>query len=141
MWIFTRDGFFSIVRHRDDPGSFLVRARVREDLERAFGGAGCDQCDGGKTDFAALLGKPCPSCGIQELADADYRFRGSVSELRVRNYLTNAVTDIDYETNVKGNLDQGEPDRHRAMMNVWDAMYDVQINRAVQERDRSTGKR
>jgi hypothetical protein len=33
MWLFTTIGFFSVVAHRDDPGTILIRARVREDLD------------------------------------------------------------------------------------------------------------
>ena len=33
MWLFTSIGFFTAVEHPDDPGTILVRAREREDLE------------------------------------------------------------------------------------------------------------
>lgn len=32
MWLFTTDGFYSVVEHRDKPGTLLVRAREREHL-------------------------------------------------------------------------------------------------------------
>lgn len=34
MWIFTRQGFASVVQDRDDEHMVIVRARVREDLAR-----------------------------------------------------------------------------------------------------------
>ena len=34
MWRFTTDGFYSAVAQRDDPGTVIVRSRVREDAER-----------------------------------------------------------------------------------------------------------
>jgi len=34
MWIFTQDGFLSVVPHRDDTKRLPVRARIREDLGR-----------------------------------------------------------------------------------------------------------
>jgi hypothetical protein len=34
MWMITTIGFFSVVQDHDDPDRLLVRARVREDLER-----------------------------------------------------------------------------------------------------------
>ena len=33
MWLFTTQGFYSVVAHRRDPDRLLVRARAREDLE------------------------------------------------------------------------------------------------------------
>src|SRR5436190_2792927 len=33
MWLFTTQGFYSVVAHRRDPDRLLVRARAREDLD------------------------------------------------------------------------------------------------------------
>jgi len=33
MWLFTKDGFYSAVAHRDDPDLLVVRARSRIDLQ------------------------------------------------------------------------------------------------------------
>ena len=33
MWLYTTIGFFSVVAHRDDPRTILIRARSREDLD------------------------------------------------------------------------------------------------------------
>ena len=37
MWLMTKSGFFSVVEHRDDQGTVLIRARCREDLENLVG--------------------------------------------------------------------------------------------------------
>lgn len=33
MWVFTKQGFYSVVAHPNDPDRLLVRARRREDLQ------------------------------------------------------------------------------------------------------------
>ena len=33
MWLHTTIGFFCVVAHRDDPGTILIRARTRKDLD------------------------------------------------------------------------------------------------------------
>jgi hypothetical protein len=112
MWVFTKDGFFSIVRHREYRDLMMVRARVREDLERAF------PQWAGEGDLHII-----------EDDDADYRFRVILPEARVRQYLDEAVTSIDYTTGVKDQIDQGDPDRHSALYDVWQAFYDFQTER------------
>ena len=37
MWIFTTQGFYSAVEHREDPDRLIVRARTREDIEALRG--------------------------------------------------------------------------------------------------------
>lgn len=98
MWIFTRHGFFSIVEHKANPGLLMVRARIREDLEDAFGEA-----------------------DIIETADSgDYRFRKSMPRQVVADYLGQEAFEIDY-TSVKDEIDKDEPRRHRMLYDVWDA--------------------
>jgi hypothetical protein len=36
MWFFTKNSFISIVQHREQPDTVLVRARVKKHLERLF---------------------------------------------------------------------------------------------------------
>ena len=33
MWVMTTQGFYSVVAHRDEPDSVIVRARTSEDIE------------------------------------------------------------------------------------------------------------
>lgn len=46
MWIFTKDGFFSAVEHRDNSDLLMIRARCREDIERLAECLGADAADG-----------------------------------------------------------------------------------------------
>ena len=57
MWLFCKSGFFSAVRHWDDPGTIHLRARFRGDLERLCAAHGLD------------------ARAIAETPEGDYRFR------------------------------------------------------------------
>lgn len=109
MWIFTKDGFFSVTYNkRDDDGTLMVRARVREDLERV----------------RLLLGLDAE---VIESKRSDYRYRLIMSRGAWEIYVSQAVRDIDY-TNVKDTLApmKTDPERHRAMLKCWSAMYALQ---------------
>lgn len=112
MWIFTRDGFYSAVQHNEKSDLLQVRARRRDDLER----------------LAAALGyRDAP---IIEMREADYRWRLNVDRDDFAGYMVEAVHDIDYETNVKGTLSRNDSSRSHAMMDVWGAMYRMQVDEA-----------
>jgi hypothetical protein len=105
MWIFTKDGFFSIVKHKDNSAYLMVKSRVREDLVDAFG----------------------PD-DIKELAGSDYRFRKTVPRAVVADYLKRETYQLDYES-VKDNIDKGEDDRHKMLYSVWAAHMALQRGR------------
>jgi hypothetical protein len=73
MWICLNDAFFSVVAHRDKPNVLLVRARNREHLEKYF-----------------------PGELINELHDADYRYRVEVYRRRFAAMIATKIDDIDY---------------------------------------------
>jgi len=108
MWLFTVDGFFSVVKDsycgEDD---LMVRARAREDLERF-----CDR-------MAIDPG------GILELPNADYRFRIKVHRGRWVAYAGCMAYEIDY-SNFKNTFN--DHPRHRAYMECWQALHDWQKN-------------
>lgn len=115
MWIFTRDGFFSTTTDkRTDGANVMVRARVREDLERLV-----KAIDGPTLEPLELE--------ILESKRADYRYRVVMPRGHWVAYVANAAMDIDY-TNVKDTLapTKTDPVRHGAMMKVWSAMYALQ---------------
>jgi len=109
MWIFTKDGFFSIVKHKDNSAYLMVKSRVREDLVDAFG----------------------PD-DIKELAGSDYRFRKTVPRAVVADYLKREAYELDYES-VKDNIDKGEDDRHKMLYAVWAAHFRLQQDRYQDE--------
>ncbi len=59
MWIFSTQGFYSAVEHREDPERIIVRCRTREDLE--------------------ALREQIPGLEPFEDPAADYRWRAIVS--------------------------------------------------------------
>lgn len=67
MWLITKHGFLSIVRHRDDMHRLIVRGRAKEDVQYA----------------ASLYDEACRWCNeperaptfVTETPSADYRYR------------------------------------------------------------------
>jgi len=103
MWIFTKDGFFSVVQDRDDETVVLVRARRRADLENIL--------------------KPEELPGIQDTPGADYGFRIFMDRKRWTSYAAAAASRIDY-SNFKGAIEDDE--LHDFMMAVWTVARDYQ---------------
>lgn len=81
MWIFSSFGFFSIVRDRNNPAHYMVRARER-------------------TDLAVLKSTLKPegfkSGPIIETLDADYPFRIIVTKPSLEVLLVKHANSIDY---------------------------------------------
>jgi hypothetical protein len=100
MWLFTVDGFLSIVDKDCEPHQLLVRARVRGDIERAF-----------------------PDARVTETRKADYRYRAVINRNALANYLRRQVQTLDYG-NFKNVID--DHDRHETYMQVWSAMHRMQ---------------
>jgi hypothetical protein len=101
MWLFTTDGFFSVVSKGCRKDQLMVRARVKVDLQRAFPGA-------------KITTSPPP---------ADYRFRVVVTRKAVTALLARTVEKLNY-ANFKDTVKDGA--RHEAYMRVWNAMYALQ---------------
>jgi hypothetical protein len=101
IWIVTQTGFVSIVRHRDQPSTLLVRARDRESL-RAFCARAAVKED-----------------TISELADADYRYRVECGDVELVRYVESSVQDLDYG-NFKDRVTQTRGQRwHEVLLTVW----------------------
>ena len=115
MWVFNKDGFFSVVQHRDDPDSVVVRARVREDLMRACERMGVNGCE-------------------RTLRNADYGFRVTVPRAVWVAYMRFTATDLLDYMNFKAAV-HGEPDRDKALLRVWQAMSDLQEGRIFDKLD------
>jgi hypothetical protein len=99
MWVFLNNAFFSIVQHREDDEMVVVRARVKGDLERAFG----EQHE------------------VVELGGSDYRFRMFLNKEYVSDVMKQKVLDIDYD-NFKGSIRKQDYDRKHYYYNVWSVM-------------------
>lgn len=128
MWLFTKQGFTSIVQYKasKDPNKngghyklamenphtdyVLVRARIKADLEAIETKSGLD-------------------LHIQTDPGADYAHRGLVSKEEWKSYLCMAVDDIDYDSHFKEVTRDNAPNvsgRYSAMMSVWSAFAKLQ---------------
>ena len=97
MWIFLSDAMLSIVADRDNKQNFLVRARLRGDLEHAFG-----------SDIM-----------VTELDWSDYAYRASIPRKRVQKTISRrlgAITYDNFKNSVKDTI------KHMLYMSVWSVM-------------------
>ena len=109
MWLFTRFGFYSIVR-KDD--GIHVRGRVRKDLENLKQAA---KLDGDILDWR----RPKPGG-----AKADYPYRIILTDnADLRKVMRLLADTLDYD-NFKGKIegDPGQQERGTAYFEVWDLM-------------------
>ncbi|MEJ5365405.1 MAG: hypothetical protein WHS86_09910 [Desulfosoma sp.] len=123
MWIFTEDGFLSVVRHRHFPDRLLVRARVREDLVRFC--------------RAAAI----PEDGILESGRYDYRFRVEVPEEVFIRSMVQTIKMLDYD-NFKNRACHNPDDppavrreRASAYHGVWHQLWELQRSAARERRE------
>lgn len=128
MWIFTPIGFYSVVEHREDPGSVLVRARVREDLERlqeAIRALAEGRLAEGRLAAGRLGGPPCPE--LLETPEADYRYRITIPRPLWAELAHALAGAIDYP-NFKDEVARRQgPRRAEHYGRVWEIMYDLQL--------------
>ena len=109
MWVFTQDGFMSVVEHRDDQECLIVRARARQDLETLAKFGGVD---------------------VIVMPEADYYFRVEVTRTVFAAFMREQVLDIDYP-NFKGRLHERNRspeaiEREQFAYRIWAAGCDYQ---------------
>lgn len=115
MWLFTQEGFFSVV-HKDCPeDQVCVRARVRGDLEKlskVF-----------VNDIAELISGEEYIGAVIDTPRGDYPCRLYVSRNVLAKYLEIAVMSMDYD-NFKNTIPYEGVDgiRHDTYMDVWRVM-------------------
>lgn len=102
MWLFTKEGFFSAVQHKDDPDTIHVRGRFKGDLERLW--------------RKYLEGGPI----VEYTPDNDYPFRMDVSRTSWSIIVEAEAKSIDYE-NFKNAVHDGTK-RDRAYLDIWAAL-------------------
>jgi hypothetical protein len=109
MWVFTPQGFYSVVVHRDDPSLVLVRARAREDLEN--------------------LQTQLPGLVIFEDAAADYLYRAIVKREDWKRALAELADAMDYDNFKDAVTERQGEERHRLYLRVWGVMLALQPKR------------
>jgi|GEM_PF-1605902 len=107
MWIASKNGFFSIVQHRDDPEQVLVRSRVKKDLEEVF-----------------------PEDRILHTPGGDYHWRVFASKKEVGELLLQLMAELDYP-NFKGRIANtpNQKDKLKAYHHIWSIMHDYGLKK------------
>ena len=105
MWIMNKSGYFSVVQHNDDASLLMIRARVLDDLVRAF---------------------PDDVDAIVELTTADYRYRITLPRDQVNEWMLQELDDVTYTSHAKEEMSAGKPGRISAYMKVWNILGDLQ---------------
>ena len=104
MWIFLNNAFLSIVQNNNGESEFLVRARVKGDLEEVFG-VGVD---------------------VTVTEDSDYRYRIFLDKATVADVIRERMMGIDYG-NFKNSIADGDTRRSRYYRKVWEVMRHWQM--------------
>lgn len=111
MWIYLKDGFFSIVEHEKSNRHVVVRARVKGDLEKVFNGSFVE--------------------GPTFTPDADYRFRATIEKSSFAKVLAGQAAMIGYK-NFKAAINDKER-REYWYGRVWDDMSNMQEHLSMME--------
>jgi hypothetical protein len=123
MWLFTRHGFYSVVRDRVDTRHVQVRARIKDDLERLSHFAG------------KVLRVEMPE--IIPTPQADYAFRCVIEQEGWVKIAAALAADIDY-TNFKGEIHGDERAATEASMRPRKRMT---VSQEQTERNGNKGSR
>lgn len=91
MWVYAKNGFLSIVQHRDKPDTFIVRARVSGDIQNYW-----------------------PHAEVEVDTGTDYKFRAFIKRDEVTKVVSKMVDDIDY-----GNFKNSIKDPYRSICYSW----------------------
>lgn len=104
MWVFTQQGFVSIVDNRQSPGKLTVRSRDKASLE----------------PISARTGEK-----ILELPNRDYEYRIYITREQLADWLVDQVDHLTY-SNFKSRISKTRGAvYHGACDAVWGVMHDV----------------
>jgi hypothetical protein len=98
MWVFSQQGFISIVRHIDKPNVLIVRSRFQGHIERIF-----------------------PNVRVEEDGERDYRFRAELPVKEVSKVIARLVSEIDYD-NFKNSLDMNDERYLESCIDVYNSV-------------------
>lgn len=111
MWVFTKDGFFSVVQKHEQAGTQMltIRARNRSDLVKAKKAMGIKRCK------------------IISKGGTDYEFRMVLPKIKWAAYLNQQTIDLDYE-NFKNEVHKIDHKRAGIYSRVWSELLDIASN-------------
>ena len=107
MWVFTTQGFLSVVQHNSMPDHFQIKSRVRDPLSALW-----------------------PDHEIEVIDWADYRYRITIHKEEALPVLIGVIQSIDY-TGFKGAC-HGSPRYHDVLVWVWRIMHEYQASNEVE---------
>ncbi len=123
MWLFTDEGFFSAVAHRDVENALMVRARVRADLVNLTKRLGVSEDE------------------ISDVFPSDYPYRLVVPRVLFVEMISDMLLNLDYD-NFKNVVTQKQGRaRHDLYMKVWSTMADAEGFLARAEQNGLMGQR
>ena len=111
MWLFTTQGFISVVAHTGKPDTLLVRARDESSLLSLQGATG-----------ATLTHTPF----------ADYPYRIEVLREAYAAWVLEEISRLTY-SNYKSHMCSARPELGDALHEVWAAMHAIETPRVTQE--------
>jgi hypothetical protein len=106
MWLFTTDGFYSAVTHREALDTIVVRARAREDVLRLIESVG--------------------EGSLVETPHSDYGFRVCLPRATWAAYAAAAADSVDYPDFKAAVAERQGSERAHAYGAVWAAMFAFQ---------------
>ncbi len=116
MWLFTSEGFVSVVAHNEKPDTLLVRARDEGSLLSLVEATGAT---------------------LRHTPSNDYPYRLEALREAFSAWVADQITELDY-TNYKAHMGSARPEFGDALHDVWAAMHAVEETRVTQEdRDRA----
>ena len=113
MWLFTSEGFISVVAHNEKPDTLLVRARDEGSLLSLVKATGAT---------------------LRHSYTSDYPFRIEVSKEEYSAWVAGQISHLDYG-NYKAHMWSARPEFSDALHQVWSAMHSVEAP-SVSESDR-----
>jgi hypothetical protein len=117
MWLFTSEGFVSVVAHSEKPNTLLVRARDEGSLLSLVEATGAT---------------------LKHTKNNDYPHRIEASPGALSSWLADEVSNLDY-TNYKAHMWSQRPEFRQALHDVYASMLAVEGPR-VTEADRQRAK-
>lgn len=111
MWLFTKYGFFSVVKADNDQDTMMIRARVQKHLVRLI------------ESFSY-----CILATVEDIIktdDSDYRYRLLIDRHHWENLVVGLASEIDY-SNFKEAVGKKDKPYHDALLTVWRTMERLQ---------------
>ena len=130
MWLQTKYGFYSVVEHRDQIDTLIIRARAREDLV-----ALCDEVAAAvRRDYGTADAKGFDVEAIQHTPNADYAYRIEVPRLSWMQVSLRLMAEISYP-NFKDAVAKRDPARATLYHDVWMTLMEIQRPAALDWKD------